>query len=135
MKLGARMLDPNSTLNNLKYMNQLSVSPGSTMTVMFQLVDLNTIQEANRFGNRYMPDDGAGLTVNITSVVDANSLEKTASQPFADDKSIWQFTLSALETSDLSGTNMKLTLTEGLDISIGIAKQVLIAEPADGSLC
>lgn len=129
------MLDSNSTLNNLKYMNQIIITPGSTVTILFQLVDLDTVQEANKFGNRYMPADGASLEIDIQSVNDVNSLNKVATQPFADDKSIWQFSLSATETEEMSGTNMKLTLTEGLNISVGKAKQVLIVEPTSGYQC
>jgi hypothetical protein len=135
MKLGARMLDPNSSLNNLKYMNQITIALGSTAVILFQLVDLDSTQEANRIGNRYMPASGASLVINIVSVNDANSLQKSCSQPLSDDKSIWQFSLTDAETEIMSGTNMKLTLTEGIKITVGSAKQVLIIDPTSSSQC
>lgn len=136
MKLSARMLDPNSSLNSLKYVNQVTIAPGSTVTILLQLVDLDSVQESNRIGNRYMPDSAATLEIDIVSINDANTLSKVASQPFStDDRSIWQVSLTPEETLNMSGTNMKLTLTEGTDITIGTAKQVLIIEPSSGFQC
>lgn len=136
MKLGARMLAPNSTLNNLTYLNQYSIAPGATYVVMFQLVDLDTIQETNKLGNRYVPITGASLAIQIFSQNSANIINKVATQPFpADDRSIWAFPLSVADTSIMSGTNMQLTLTEGAAIAIGVAQQVLIVDGPNPYQC
>lgn len=83
------------------HLNQIEVSPGETATVIMQLVDLTTVSESNRIGNRYMPATGATLSVTIQSNNSANVLTKVASQPFAQDASVWQITLNSTETAQL----------------------------------
>lgn len=125
MRLGIAMLNSNSTLNQLMYQNQLKINPGETATVYFQLVDLDQ-QSGNCPAPRYIPAAGATMSVNMYSLDQAKSITKVATNPFADDKSIWSFNLTAADTQIAAGVNMKVTLTEGANIKIANAEAVLI---------
>lgn len=135
MKLGVRVLNSSSTLNNLMHLNQIEVSPGETVTVVMQLVDLTTVSESNRIGTRYIPASGATLSVVIQSNNSANVLTKAATQPFAEDGSIWQFTLSASETAQIGAMDLLVTLTEGASIKKANGKQTLIADSSSPYQC
>lgn len=124
MKLGIKMLDSESTVNSLSYINQLEMLPGETATVMFQLINDATKQ-------RYIPEAGATMSVQTFSINNANQLTKVPSQPFAaDDRSIWSFTLSSADTSKLAGVNLQITLTEGANIKKVWAQSVIVVAPS-----
>jgi hypothetical protein len=137
MRLSARILDPASTINNLKYLNEAHITPGSTYNLLFQLVDLDTVQPANMLGNRYVPILGAVLEVELFSNFTGNFLSPnqdlifSPTQPFALDGSIWSIPLSVEKTLHMAGTNMKLTLTEGANVTVGRAQQVISISGAD----
>src|SRR5271166_1777148 len=108
MRLGFRVLDSSSTLNNLQYLNQRIIVPGETTTMLIQLVDLNTVTDKNQWGTRYMPAIGATLNAAVNSVNDAYNLAKIMSQPFPQNPSIWQFNLLSYDTQNMAGINMTL---------------------------
>ncbi len=124
MKLNIQMLDQNSTVNNLKYINQVEVNPGDSATVIFQLID------DHAEGNRYIPAAGATMTARLVSSNNNNVISKIPTQPFsADDRSIWSFTLSTAETAKASGVNLEIVLTEGANVKRFWAKSVFIVAP------
>lgn len=136
MKLGLAMLDNVPTLNNLKYINQLSVTQGESVDLYFQLIDRDTKDQKNQWGNRYMPASGATLQVIIKSVNDANTLTKSASMAFpSDDRSIWKVTLSTTETANMAGINLQATLTEGANVKIAFEKNVLSVDTQNPYQC
>lgn len=122
MRLDIKMLDPTSTLNDIEYINELEIYPGETTTVMFQIVNKSN-------GIRYIPDSGAIVTAKLYSVNDVNNITKTATNPFVDDRSIWSFSLNAIETQKMAGVNMELTITEGTQIKKIWAQSVIIVHP------
>ncbi len=122
MKLGIQMMDADSTLNNLIPLNQMELSPGETATVLFQLI--NSINH-----QRYMPASGATMTARMVSNNNANIISKSPTQPFADDKSIWSFPLSATDTVKVAGVNLEIVLTEGANIKKVWAQSVIIVSP------
>lgn len=129
MRLGFRVLDSSSLLNNLQYLNQRIIYPGETTDIYVQLVDLNTVTDKSQWGTRWMPAVGATLSAKINSVNDLFTLSKTLTQPFAQDSSIWKFSLLATETANMAGINMDLTLTEGANVSIARGFNVIIMQP------
>lgn len=129
MRLGFRVLDSSSTINNLQYLNQRIITPGESTTILVQLVDLNTVTDKNQWGTRYMPATGATLNATINSVNDLFTLNKVMIQPFAQDPSIWQFPLLATDTQNMAGINMDLVLTEGANVSIARGTNVIIMNP------
>lgn len=135
MQLGIRMLNNNSTLNNLMFLNQVMINPGESATVMFQLVDLDQWPDKNLAPPRYIPISGASITAKITSINTANNLNKIPTNPFVDDRSIFSFTLSSAETLLAAGVNLQITLTESGNIKISNARSVLIMGPQSEFQC
>jgi hypothetical protein len=129
MRLGFRVLDSGTTVNDLQYMNQLTIFPGENTTIYLQFVDLNTVQDYSKWGNRYMPATGATATAVINSINDANTVTKTMYQPFSQDPSIWAFNLAQADTQNMAGVNINVTLIEGANTKIAVGYNVLIMQP------
>ena len=128
MRLGIKMLNSSSTLNDLKFINQVSINQGDTATVMFQLIDLDTNQ-------RYIPSASSSVMAKIASSNSANVLNKIASVQFADDKSVVKFSLSSDETKLLGSVNLQITLTEGSEVKSFVASSVIIPSPKSPFQC
>jgi len=113
-------------------MNQVQITPGETSVIMFQLVDLDAPDKSM---NRYIPDPAATISAKIPNLNSANIINKIPTSPFSLDKSIWQISLSASETSSMSGVNLEVTLTEGVNIRIARANSVIVVAPASPYSC
>jgi len=139
MRLAIAMLDSVSTLNNLKYLNQVQIFPGETTVVRFQLVDADTKSQTNQIGNRYVPSStptAPTMQIVVKSVNDANTISKAATMSFpSDDRSIWEFSMSAAETQKAAGVNFSITLTEGSNTKMAVGKNVLSMSPASSYQC
>jgi len=124
MLLSCRILQDAVTVNSFEYASQVSWTEGSPQVVTFQLIDASldtSIQGFNPPGRRYMPDSGATLQVTLESIDEAKRVTKTAYNPFASDTSIWA--ISILSTDTIRGApQMRLVLTEGSDVTYGLAK-------------
>lgn len=86
---------------------------GDTQALHFQLADLHAgCADAASKGRRYMPAPGATLAVEFMSLDTARNVIKIATQPFAQDPSIWRVDIA---TNDpIRGTvDLVITLTEG----------------------
>lgn len=131
MQLSIRPLDDVQSVNSLESATQLSVSKGDPVTLYFQLIDAvrHKCGVSECPATRYMPAAGAALSLVLDSIDDAKKVTKTASQPFAQDPSIWKIDLQALDTAKLSGTiSVAFTLTEGSLVRTGrILAAVLVA--------
>ena len=126
MRLGIVMLNESSTVNDLKPINQSIVVPGSTKTVMFQLIDLDSTSKCPL---RYIPVPGATITAKISSQNSTNTLNKFPVSAFAGDSSVFKFNLSTTETAQIGSVNLQITLTEGSEIKICHADAVIVASP------
>lgn len=136
MRLGLVMLDNASVLNGLKYLNQVYISPGDTASVFFQIVDLDSVNQNNLIGNRYMPISGATMSMIIQSVNDRKTLVLTPTMAFPnDDRSIWTFSLTQYQTSIAAGVNLIATLTEGTKVTNILGKDVLYMNPPSSYSC
>lgn len=127
MQLGIQLINSDSTLNNFQVIPEAIIVPGSTATVRFQLIKLDPHNDNT---HRYIPAAGASLQIKIYSVNTANIITKTATQPWSEDKSVWEFSLNTTETQKVSGVNLELTLTEGAQVYKFWAKNVLSILPA-----
>jgi hypothetical protein len=130
MRLGLVMLDPNSTLNNLKYLREVYVNQGDTATILFQIVDLDTVDGNNLIGNRYVPTSISTMRVTVTSVNDAKTLVLPVAMAYpSDDRSVWQFSLTAYQTTMAAGINLSVVLTQGTLVNNIVARNVLFVNP------
>lgn len=123
------MLNSSSSLNLLQSLNQVQINPGDTATVMFRLVDLD------QAGERFIPITGSVMAVNLVSIDQAKNLSKVPTNPFADDRSIWSFNLSAAETQIAAGVNMSVKLTQVADIKTATAEASIIFGPQSKFSC
>lgn len=117
MRLSAKILKNVANVNNWEYANSASVQEGQANEIYVQLVDLDKIPGQDKSvalpenPMRYIPQ-GTTIETEATfpSINDANVLTIIGTQPFADDKSIWKFTLTD-EQLPKSG-NFKIKLME-----------------------
>ncbi|MDD5650662.1 MAG: hypothetical protein PHF86_09635 [Candidatus Nanoarchaeia archaeon] len=118
MRLSAKMLENVINVNSWQYTNQAYVSEGQINEVYIQLVDLaKNTQISGRVGEipeyplRYISQATIfSVDAIFESIDDSKEFTITGTKPFADDKSIFKFTLTASQIPK-SG-NLKLTLTE-----------------------
>lgn len=129
MRLGIQMLNSSSGLNTLQFLNQVQINPGDTATVMFRLVDLDQASE------RFIPITGSVMAVNLVSIDAAKNIAKVPTNPFADDRSIWSFNLSAAETQMAAGVNMSVKLTQVADVKTATAEASIIFGPQSKFSC
>jgi len=114
MKLGIRPLVSVASVNIFSYSQQLELNAGNAATFYFQLFDMDQDKASQGFdpaGKRYIPAAGATLAITFTNIDSAREFTRSATQPFAQDGSIWAVPL--LATDPISGTvDIKGVLTE-----------------------
>lgn len=115
--LDIRLLNSDAELNNFRQIGSYEYVPGEDVTVVLRLFD-------SQLGIRYIPDSGATLTATFQTK-SGTDLVKTASELDAGDRSIWTFDLSQSDTADIIGQNFTVSLTEGANLSKGVAQNSL----------
>lgn len=107
------LLDVNG-VNSFEYSAQVEIASGDTQNVYFQLIDASLDRSEQGFnppGRRYCPAATSTLAVTFVNTDSAKQFVRAATQPFAQDPSIW--TVPILGTDPLLGTvNLKIILTE-----------------------
>jgi len=112
MILTLKVLNEDASLNNWQDIGSAQIVRGSDAKLILQLF------QADR-KIRYIPDAAATITMDLLNS-DGTTLSKTATFPFADDRSIIQFTLSDAETALLIGQNLVVDVQEGSNTSIAV---------------
>lgn len=134
MLLSARILENVNSVNSFDHVNQASLTEGDTPLIYFQLVDLAKDKASEGFvpaGRRYVPVSGATLTVTLDHIDAARKVVRAATQPFAEDPSIWAIQITTLDK--LRGTvNMKLSLLEAGKTTQGLLQAALAVHGLDG---
>lgn len=127
MLLSARFLNDVANVNSFEYADEAQFTEGDPASVYFQLIDSSLDKPVQGFvpaGRRYMPPSGATLQCTVESLDNAKTIVRLATQPFANDPSIWK--LDFLSSDKIRGTaNILLKLTEGSVIRQGRIKDVL----------
>ena len=116
MKLAIRPLVEVSGVNAWRYATEWEAFRGDPADLYFQLVDaernIGLVFTHDVKGLRYMPPAASTLLVTFLNVNTAKQFNRAASQPFAQDPSIWRVQVLASDTM-LGGTvSMKFALTE-----------------------
>ena len=131
MLLSARPLKDVASVNSFRSTTQFNFTEGDSPLLYFQLVDssLDTWSEGfNPSGRRYMPAAGATLMVSLDSVNAYNKVLRMATQPFAQDPSIWAFQI--LSSDAIRGTiPMKFALNESSKITNGVVQNCININP------
>lgn len=114
MLLSVRFLNDVSSVNSYESVTSAEINAGDSQTVYVQLIDTSLDRSDQGFmpaGRRYIPPAGSTLKVTFVNVDDAKTVVRTASQPFAQDGSLWSIPI--LSSDPLAGTTvMNLQLTE-----------------------
>lgn len=135
MLLSARPLKDCVGVNSFEPATELEWTEGDTVDLFFQLIDSQLDKPEQGFspaGRRYVPAAGATLSCVLENIDDAKQLTRLATQPFANDGSIWK--LSILGTDSIRGTpQLRLTLTEGAKVTRGIAKLCIKIHPSSNN--
>jgi hypothetical protein len=127
MLLSARFLNDVANVNSFEYALVAEFTEGDPASVYFQLIDASLDKAIDGFvpsGRRYVPASGATLQVTVESIDDSKEIVRLATQPFANDGSIWK--VDFLATDKIRGTaNLRLRLTEGAVVRTGLVKSGL----------
>ncbi len=124
MLLGAVMLKAVQNVNSYQRSSQATIRQGNPATVFFQLVDLD---QTDSFGQplRYIPASGSSVTVTLNSINSANVINRLASQPYSDDRSIFAVALVAADRP--SSGNFDITLLEsGSTFTTSVANGLIV---------
>lgn len=126
MLLSARILADVANVNVFRYADVAEFTDGDGPAIYFQLIDSSQDRNMRPAGRRYMPSAGATLQVTLDAIDDAQKITRFATQPFANDPSIWMLQLQS--TDKVAGTrSLVLVLTESGKVTRGIAQGVISA--------
>lgn len=133
MILGVRFLKDVASVNSYELAEVGEFTEGDVVSVYFQLID-TTLDKGNcgfnPAGRRYIPASGATLQCVVQNIDDSIKVTRFATNPFADDRSIWK--LDFFATDKIRGTsNLKLTLTEGVNATRGLVQNGFRITPKD----
>lgn len=130
-QIAIRLLDDVQSVNSLELATEVSVASGDPLTINLQLVNTMRLSwDLNSPVVRYMPAAGATLSITFENIDDSKRMTKVASQPFAQDGSIWRVELMSQDTAKLRGTiSLGYTLTEGTRVVSGRLLAAILVMP------
>lgn len=133
MRLSAKILKNVTDINHWQYAAQAIVSQGQPNTIYIQLVDLEysfapeKSEAFPEFPIRYISNATAiSVSALFESLVDSEEFEVNATQPFANDRSIWAITIPSDQLPQ-SGS-LTITVTEDAVEKTFIVKQAITVE-------
>lgn len=109
MILDLEPINDDATLNDYAFMGNFRFVPGDDVILRMVIV-----QPTKKI--RYIPESGATIEFDFLKS-DGTNLLKTATFPFADDRSIIQVTLTTAETATLISQNLIAKVTESGNIT------------------
>jgi len=137
MLLSARPLNDVANVNSFEYAEAVTWTEGDQVTMYLQLIDASLDTDMKGFypaGRRYMPPATSTLSVQIQNIDSAKVVTRTATQPFAEDASIWAVTI--LSTDAIHGSpQLVLTLTEPSKTVRGVVKGAVKVYSTNNSGC
>lgn len=129
MVLSARLLTNVCDVNGFDFAQRFEMTEGDQTTLYIQLIDATKHKDLVPSGLRYIPANGATLTLTLDSLDNAKRVTRSATQPFTD-PSIWAVCI--LSSDKILGTvNLKLTLTENSVVKSGTLLAAISVFPKD----
>lgn len=122
MLLSALFLQDVGDVNTFSYTTDVTFGLGDATVIYFQLIDASVFRPEKGFvpgGRRYMPEDGATVTITFGNIDDAKKVTRVASQPFDEDPSIWSVNVLSSDAIQAGSIDFKLVLNEGGTIHTG----------------
>ncbi len=92
MLLACRFLIDVAGVNSFEYAESVEWYQGDSQTLYVQLIDASLDRPQDGYvpaGRRYIPAQGSTLTVTFSNIDSAKVVTRSATQPFAQDGSIW----------------------------------------------
>jgi hypothetical protein len=131
MNLSFRAINSDGTLNNFQQIDKINIVKENAATVRIQLIDLEKKLKEDHL--RFVPASGATMTITFYRSQTADVVTKNATNPFADDRSIWQVTLTAAEAAKVSSGFLLVTLTEGATVTKLKVNGIISVSSASGT--
>lgn len=142
MRLSAKIMKNVLDVNHWQHSNQAHISEGQSNDIYVQLVDLEWSTKSSpeqsvafmQYPIRYI-SQATSITVKakFLSIDDAQEFEITATQPFAQDKSIFKFSLTSSQIPNAG--NMIISINEdGVEKSF-VIKQAIEVELLNQGSC
>lgn len=132
MRLSAKILKNVVDVNHWQHANQAHIAEGQPNDVYIQLVDMDWSTKSSpeqsaaypQYPVRYI-SQAAAVSVEATflSIDDAQEFSIVATQPFADDKSIYKFSLSSSQIPNAGNLVIKVT-EDGVEKSFVIKQAI-----------
>jgi hypothetical protein len=140
MRLNVKILKNVANVNNWQYASQASIQEGQANDIYVRLVDYDMIGNNEKSTAlpehplRYIPQSAVvTLQASFPSIDSAKEFSVNATQPFADDKSIWKISLTSSQLPK-SG-NFKLKLTEDGQEKNILAKNAIVVDLLNVGSC
>lgn len=134
MYLSARIITNVQSVNSYKEAADVRFRQGNPATLYIQLTDAEQT-DVDSHALRYMPASGASMTLTISALNANDVVTKAATQPFANDTSIWSMPITAAEAANLGSGNLTGSLTEGLVVRNFYIKNAIVVDPTNTSFC
>jgi hypothetical protein len=133
-RLSARPIVGYQNINSFKFANQWQINAGDTVTLYYELIDLD------QCGLRYIAGgcvEGVPVGMNVTfPSIDCNQVLKLVAQQSSCDGSIWSVSISSISTPQTG--NVQFQLFEGNNVTNFSVKQLMVvnysSDGSDGSL-
>jgi hypothetical protein len=119
------IVSQNPQLNSHNISKVAKFVGGETVKVIMRLWQVEQ-------GIRYIPSAAAVITVDLKKS-DNTTLTKTCSFTFADDRSIIEFSMTALESAAVIGQNLVVKIVDGADTKFALLQYGLQRVKVDGS--
>lgn len=122
--LTLEIVSKSPSLNSFSLSKNAKFVSGETVKVIMRLM-----QDS---GIRYIPDVAATMSIALMKS-DGTTLSKSCSFTFVDDRSIIEFSLSAVETAAVISQNLKVSITEGSNVQMAVLQYGLTKVITDGN--
>lgn len=132
MRLNAKIIKNVSSVNHWEYTDSAYLQEGQINEFYFRLVDLDKIHPGEKskilpdFPLRYIPQGTTTVSVTFPDLNPENEFSASASQPFADDKSIFKITLASNQVPNSGG--MRISITEDGNVRSFMLKNAIKVE-------
>jgi hypothetical protein len=118
MRINAKIIKNVNNVNSWVFANQAFMTQDQANTMYIQIVDLDQSSDPSveksqsfpQFPVRYIPQGtSVGIEATFPALEDDEKFTITGTQPFAQDRSIWRFDLSAVQVPSSGNVDFKLT--------------------------
>jgi len=126
MRLSAQILENVHNINSYEVVSEAHLSDSGPNYIYIQIVDLS------KKGIRYMSQAAAySVSAMFTDIDDSQEFEIVASQPFADDKSIFKISFTSSQVPN-SGTFVVKLIEDGVERKFKVVQSLIVELINDG---